>query len=45
MGCFNLMEVYPEGSHGVIIGEIVKCQAPGEVGDNATNLVKPILVR
>ncbi len=45
MGCFNLMEVYPEGSHGVIIGEIVQCHAPGEVGDNATNLVKPILVR
>ena len=45
MGCFELMEVYPEGSHGVIIGEIVKCQAPGEVGNHATNLVKPILVR
>ncbi len=45
IGCFNLMEVYPEGSHGVIIGEIVQCQAPGEVGTHATNLVKPILVR
>ena len=45
MGCFELMEVYPEGSHGVIIGEIVKCQAPGEVGNHATNLYKPILVR
>jgi Flp pilus assembly protein TadG len=45
MGCFNLREVYPEGSHGVIIGEIVKCQSPGEVGTQATNLFKPILVR
>jgi hypothetical protein len=45
MGCFNLMEVYPQGSHGVIVGEIVECRTTGSVGTQATNLVKPILVR
>jgi len=45
MGAFRLTQVYPEGQHGVVVGRFERFIAPGEVGNQATTLIRPILVR
>ncbi len=44
LGSFLLMEVYPQGQHGVIRGVFVEEATPGEITNVATTLVRPILV-
>jgi Flp pilus assembly protein TadG len=45
LGAFRLTQVYSQGQHGVVVGRFERLIAQGEVGDQQTNLIRPILVR
>lgn len=45
LGAFRLMQVYSQGQHGVVVGRFERIIAQGEVGNESTTLIRPILVR
>lgn len=45
LGAFRLTQVYSEGQHGVVVGRFERIIAQGEVGNQETTLIRPILVR
>jgi hypothetical protein len=45
LGAFRLIQVYSQGQHGVVVGRFERLIAQGEVGNQQTNLIRPILVR
>jgi hypothetical protein len=45
LGAFRLMQVYPQGQHAMVVGRFERLISQGEVGNQQTNLIRPILVR
>jgi hypothetical protein len=45
LGAFRLIQVYSQGQHGVVVGRFERLIAQGEVGNQETTLIRPILVR
>lgn len=45
LAAFRLIQVYPQGQHGVVVGIFEEMITDGNIGPGATTLVRPILVR